>query len=77
MVRCPQAGELRLIIDDYRGGVVVPAGDGRIAELQLSLRADAAEGDFALNPVVNQARNGPARVELAALPGRLVITTCT
>jgi hypothetical protein len=71
--RCPEEGLERFVFLNLVGGAAVPAGSGPIAEWRFDIRADASPGVFPLAVTVNQASNGPIRVQIDAFPGSIEI----
>lgn len=73
---CPKTGTLRIILDDFRGSPVIPAGEGPVLEWVLAMRENAELGSFPLSVRVQQARNGPASPAISTAPGALSLTSC-
>ena len=76
-IRCPNEGRVQVVFFDITGATLIPPGDGVIAEWSFSLTAGTTAATFPLGLTVNQARNGPLNVELAASDGELTIMEAT
>ncbi len=78
--RCPHEGLLRIVFLNLVGGAAVPAGSGLIAEWHFEVRPEAAPGTYPLTTTVNQASNGPIRLQLEPFDGQFdigVLPECT
>jgi hypothetical protein len=64
-LRCPETGEVSVVILNLLGDPAIPAGSGPIAEWTFDVRADAG-GTYPLTVSVRQASNGPIEVPLSA-----------
>jgi hypothetical protein len=75
-VGCPDAGRTTVALFDLGGGVVIPPGEGVIAQWAFDVRPDAPDRTFLLTVAVDQASNGPAPVPLSRSNGRLTVRAC-
>lgn len=63
--RCPEEARVSLVLFDLTGRVLLPAGDGVIAEWVFDVRSDATVGAFPLSLKILEARRGPLFVSVA------------